>query len=88
MNIKDIIEGHINEALNKNKEMSDRRMTICKACPLFKETTVGPICNPALWINAEGKTSDHELDGYVKGCRCRLNAKTKTMNSHCVIGKW
>ena len=52
--IFDIIDGHVNEMFNANEGLYEERMKICKECPLYKETPVGPICNPKLYINKEG----------------------------------
>ena len=88
MSIKDIIEGHINEALNKNKSLSEERLEICKKCPIIKYTTLGPICDPDKWINKNGEVSLEKQPGFIKGCACRLNAKTRITTNHCVINKW
>jgi len=89
MSIKQIIEGHVNEALNKNTDISQERMTICKACPLIKDSTFGPLCNPALWINPlTNQTSEKKEQGMFKGCGCRLNAKTRLEDAHCPANKW
>ena len=83
-----IIKGHINEVLKKEQDLYLYRIEICKECPLYKETPVGPICNPKLYINKEGKTSAYKKDGYVRGCSCRLSAKTRLIHGKCIIGKW
>ena len=56
MGLIDIISGHVNEAINKNEDLSEKRLAICKECPLYKETPMGPICNPRLYINENNKT--------------------------------
>ena len=90
MGLLDIISGHTNEALGKNEELSETRLAICKECPLFKETAMGMICNPRLYINEENKTdySVRPKIGYRKGCGCRLQAKTRLPHSRCIVGKW
>lgn len=88
MAIKDIIEGHINEAANINKNISAVRMEVCKKCPLFKLSTLGPICNNKLYMDSEGHTSTNPLPGYKKGCGCRLNAKTRLDRAVCAHGRW
>ena len=55
---------------------------------LYKETPVGPICNPKLYINKEGDIATYKKDGYVRGCSCRLSAKTRLNHGKCIIGKW
>lgn len=86
--ILDIINGHINEALSNNEDLFEKRLNICKECPLYKDTALGPICNPKLYIDKNNNTSTSKRDGYVKGCGCRLNAKTRLTYSKCVINKW
>lgn len=87
--VKQIIEGHINELLNNNEAIAEPRMKICKKCPLYKQTITGPVCNSNAWLNP--KTGDFSLDkkdGYVKGCGCRVNAKTRVASAQCPAGKW
>lgn len=88
MSIRDIVEGHINEAANKNETLSEYRMGVCKECPLYKESTMGPLCNNRLYMNMEGEVSTKPLPGYTKGCGCRLNAKTRLERAKCAHGKW
>ena len=33
MGLIDIISGHVNEAINKNEDLSEKRLAICKECP-------------------------------------------------------
>ena len=48
MGLIDIISGHVNEAINKNEDLSEKRLAICKECLLYKnDPEKGPICNPA-----------------------------------------
>lgn len=89
MNIKDIIDGHIKEIKDENVDLFNNRMSICKKCPLYKETTFGPICNGSLYINKEDKESISNVPriGFTKGCGCRLNAKTRLKHARCIINK-
>lgn len=87
--IKNIIEGHVNEVFGFNASTAETRMNICRECPLYKETNIGPICNPNLYI--DGKTDMWRYspaEGYTKGCGCRLNAKTRVDDEHCPAYKW
>lgn len=89
INIKDIIEGHINELKNSNEEIRNQRMDICKKCPLFKEGFIGYVCNNNLYLNPEtNEISKYKKDGFFKGCGCRLEAKTRNINNRCPINKW
>lgn len=88
MNVGMIVQGHVNELLGLNKDISQERMKICKVCPLFLNS-MGGICNPRLYLNPQtGDVSTKYKDGYGKGCGCRLQAKTKLPNAHCPNGKW
>lgn len=82
-----ILKGHVKEFLNKDEQLSEERMAICKACPLFLETPLGAICNPNLYLKGE-KVSTYPLEEYTRGCGCRLGAKTRLKEKHCPVNKW
>lgn len=83
-----IVEGHVNELLNKEDELSEKRLQICYNCPLYS-VKLGDQCNPNLWLNIEnGDVSLINKPGYVRGCGCRLQAKTRVPSAHCPAGKW
>ena len=69
-------------------ELVDKRLEVCKACPLYKETASGAVCNPKLYINEEGETSYIPKEGYKKGCNCILRRKASNPGNHCIIRKW
>lgn len=87
-NILDIISGHTNELFNKNEELFETRIKICKECPLYLETALGPICNSKLYINAQNEVSDTPKDGFKRGCSCLLMKKSRLQTAKCIIGKW
>lgn len=67
----------------------EERMEICKACPLYKESTLGPRCDSHRYISPDGKEASWlPKAGWKRGCNCYLNWKTKAPNQHCIIGKW
>lgn len=88
--VKSIIVGHYNEMMNKNEDIGNMRMEICKRCPLYTiDQTWGPLCNSNMYLNVDtNETSDYRREGFRKGCGCRLNAKTKDKESHCPLQKW
>ena len=88
MDIIDILEGHTKEILGREEDLSQKRIAICKECPLYKKTPLGPICNPNLYINEDGIVSDRPKLGFRKGCACRLNSKTRVSHAHCIVDKW
>lgn len=88
MEIGNIVNGHVNELLGLNKDISKERMKICQKCPLFSPK-YGGFCNNKLYIDPN--TDDVSItpkDGYVRGCGCRLQAKTSLLNAKCIIDKW
>ena len=89
MGVGAIIDGHIKEALGINGDMSEVRTKICRDCPLYKKTPVGPVCNSKLWVNKEtGEVSNYKRDKFTNGCGCRIQAKTRLSYSHCPLDKW
>lgn len=86
--IGQIIKGHINEALNLNKDISQSRLQICYTCPLYS-SRLGGVCNNRLWLNPiTGDVSTVKKEGYKNGCSCRLLAKTRLPNATCPLDKW
>lgn len=89
MGLKAIIDGHAKEALGLNKDISEIRMEICRQCPLYKQTTLGSICNSKLWMDPiTEEVSETKKTGYKNGCGCRLSAKTRLSYTHCPLNKW
>lgn len=86
--VTQIVKGHINELVGLNEDISEARMKICRNCPIFSNE-FGGICNSKLYIDPEtDNVSLKPLDGYVKGCGCRMLAKTTLPNAKCVASKW
>ena len=85
-----IIEGHFNELFNKEEDLYNNRIAVCKECPLYKiDSILGEICNGKLYIDPKtNKISNYPKIGYIKGCNCRLGAKTRMENEQCIINKW
>lgn len=90
MGISAIIDGHVKEALKQNNSLSERRLAVCKTCPIYTETSVlGPICNSRICYNQKtGEIRQTRGDGFKCGCGCRLRAKTRLNYAKCPIGKW
>lgn len=88
MQIFDIIQGHTNELLNLNEELSKSRLKICYRCPIYSKR-LGGMCNNRLWLNPNtGDVSVNKKEGYIRGCGCRLSPKTRLPNAKCPVGKW
>ena len=89
MNIKNILKGHVNELLNRNEDLFNQRMEICNKCPLMSKEIIGKVCSRKIYINIEtNETSIVPTIGFVHGCGCRLDAKTRGIENECPIGKW
>ena len=86
--IGDILEGHLNELLNRQDELSDKRLKICGVCPLATRGGIGLICDSKKWMNEKGEVILEPREGYTHGCGCRMSAKTRLENAKCVVGKW
>jgi len=78
--LRQITKGHVLELLNQEEQLHKERIGICKGCPLWKETKIGPICDPEKSI----KYNNEE----VFGCGCRLEAKTRLQEAECIVKKW
>lgn len=93
MSINQIIKGHVNEFLGREDELSELRTKICEQCPLYKVTFIkdwfGGICDSNKYLNPQtNQVSYFPGEGFVQGCSCRVNAKTRVLDAKCVAGKW
>lgn len=90
MSVKDIVEGHLKMIFSIEDEMAEGRIDICKKCPLcVKDTLRGLICTSKLYLNPQtDEASLTPKDGWVRGCNCTLDAKTRLRDSACVVEKW
>lgn len=81
--LEQIVRGNINHIFPTDYvlELSEARLSICRACVLYINTTNGK-CDKENYVA-------HEQTGEpVKGCGCSLNQKTKNYDSHCPAMKW
>lgn len=54
-NAIDILQGHINEVLNREEDLSQSRLAICEQCPgLKKSVAFGPICDSTKYMSPDG----------------------------------
>lgn len=87
--INNIIRGHAKELVGINQPLADYRLSICKGCPLYIDTAIGVLCNRYLYLNKDtNETSRLPKEGYIRGCGCRLDAKTRNEDDSCVADKW
>lgn len=83
-----VIIGAKNKALKINKSLSQRRLDICKDCPLYTQRFGGK-CNDKLWYNPNtNELSTEEKQGFINGCGCLLKLKTTIKDEKCVLDKW
>lgn len=88
---KQIIQGHFNEWFNLGEEISAKRIQICKKCPLYRQNTpgLGETCDSRKWLDPKtNNVSLEKKNGYIKGCGCRLRAKTTLPEAMCPASKW
>lgn len=90
MSINQIAKGFYNNATNKEQELFNKRILICRECKLLKiDKVFGEMCNARLYLNpATNETSLIALNGYTQGCGCVLKAKTRVKEAKCPVGKW
>lgn len=88
--VTQILEGTFNNITNRKEDLSTERMKFCNVCPLKKEDEFfGPMCNSHKWVNPiTNEISYFHIDGYVQGCGCVLESKTRVQNAVCPAGKW
>lgn len=90
MSINQIAEGFYKSLTDKEKELYEDRIAICRECKLLKTDSVfGEICNGRLFLNPEtNETSQVRKEGFMRGCGCVLRAKTRVKTAKCPLGKW
>lgn len=86
----DIIEGHYKEITNQETELYNRRIAICRKCPLYTiKEGLGEVCDAKkCWNEKEKAIETVPSANNICGCNCRLAAKTRLKNGICVLNKW
>ena len=87
--MKQIVEGFYNRIMNKEIDLLEQRLNICKTCKLYLEDNIlGPLCNKNLYVNPKtNETSLFKKEGYFNGCGCILKAKCRVPEAQCLINK-
>ena len=85
---KDIIEGHYKEITNQENELYEKRIIICKQCPLYSDKLGGICDSKKCWDNSKNILQSFPGNNITCGCGCRLQAKTRLKNAKCVLNKW
>lgn len=70
------------------EDLFEKRIEICKKCPLWKDTPTGPVCDSNKYINIDKNVSYFKRNGFYKGCGCKLYFRAKNPRLHCVINLW
>lgn len=88
--INDIVEGHYKEITNQENELYEKRIKICKKCPLYTVNSVlGEICDSKkCWNEKENIIETFPSQNNTCGCGCRLSAKTRLKQAKCVLNRW
>lgn len=88
--ISDIVEGTFNNVTNRYEDLFLERIKFCNKCPIIKDDEVfGLMCDNKKWLNPiTNKVSYFPLDGYMQGCGCILESKTRVPHAVCPAGKW
>ena len=90
LNTKHIAKGWVNDFLNKEEELYQKRISICRKCILYSNGgAFGPICDSKKCINpSTGEPTYAPSSTSICGCGCFLNKKTRVQEAKCVLGKW
>lgn len=86
--IGDIAEGHFKEITNKENELYESRIKICKECPIYSEGSFGPYCDSKKCVDKDTHDFAYAGSNSICGCGCRLKAKLRLEKAHCVLEKW
>lgn len=86
--VEDIIKGHYNEITNQENELYEKRIAICKQCPLYSDVLGGLCDSKKCWDTVNKKVVNYPGTNIICACGCRLQAKTRLKNAKCVLGKW
>jgi hypothetical protein len=83
--LEQISEGFYNLLMQKEQELYEDRIAICKTCKIMKNDNVfGPICNSGLYLNPiTDEVSYIPREGFNHGCGCVLSAKARVKEATC-----
>lgn len=71
-----------------NEELAEKRLEICRNCPISTNTDYGLRCDSSKYRNKEGEWSYLPKEGMVRGCSCLLEKRVLDPNKHCVVDLW
>ena len=68
-------------------DLLEKRLKICKECPLYMITEYGPRCNKRKFLHPDGRVSWLPKEGFIQGCNCLIEQRAANPEKHCVCGK-
>ena len=88
--VGDIIKGHYKELTNQENDLYEKRIAICRKCPLYTVSeSLGEICDgKKCWNSKLNSIESFPSPETTCGCGCRLKAKTRLANAKCVLNRW
>ena len=90
LDVTQIAEGFVNNALNKEQDLFKERISICRRCQLHKiDTIFGEVCNKKLYVNPKtNEISNIIKEGFYNGCGCVLASKARVPRANCPLNRW
>lgn len=88
--VKQIVEGWVNDVFDKEQELYEKRIKICKECPLYTVDRIfkGKCDGSKCWDTINDKLVNFPGKNIICGCGCKMSAKTRLKESKCVLNKW
>lgn len=86
-NVSQILQGWTNDMLGKEQELYDKRMPICKQCPLYNSKNDRCDASKCLDVK-QNKLVSGPGEGIICGCNCYCAKKVRVPNAKCVLKKW
>lgn len=87
--VTQIAKGMINNLLDKEDDLYQQRIKICRDCKLLKHDRIfGEVCNSSLYMNKDNEISNVPKPGFKSGCGCMLGSKCRVKEARCPLEKW
>lgn len=88
--VEQIAEGWAKDIVNAEKELYNKRMPICKKCPLFTDDVIfHGKCDAKKYYNPQtGEISTLPSKGFINGCGCVCSKKVRVKSAKCVLDRW
>ena len=85
--VSQIVKGFYNNIVNKEEDLFQSRIEICRKCKLHKDDPVfGEACNSNLYLNpVTDETSKTPKIGFYNGCGCILASKCRVPEAECPL---